>query len=216
MSCVILYEELKTATRNFHPRNKIGEGAFGAMYKVKNHTCHTIDSVCLPHKWDSFMQEFLWHKNGTHKQTFSTLDWFVTTAGSPAKWYRSVNKAAVTEIPTRQIWIFEGGASDCQCAPSQHCAPSCLFPDLVHPLLGVWVYGQQKPCPSLVWYRPFTQILEMSLWFVVNAANRNARHQGSDEVVNTCVSPEMTCPTGVSILQSQQRAWNWSGKADST
>jgi hypothetical protein len=56
----------------------------------------------------------------------------------------------------------------------------------------------------------------MSLWFVVNAANRNARHLVSHEVVNTCVSPEMTCPTGVSILQSQQRAWNWSGKADST
>ncbi len=199
------------------------------MYKVKNHTCHTHRfclsatqmglfhaRISVTQKSDSFMQEFLSHKNGTHKQTFSNLDWFVTTAGSPARWYRSVNKAAITEIPTRQTWICEGGASDCQCAPSQHSAPSCLFPDRFHPLLGVWVYGQQKPRPSLVWYHAFTQILEMSLWFVVNAANRNARHLGSDEVVNTCVSPEMTCPTGVPILQSRQRAWNWSGIADST
>ncbi|CAK9220875.1 unnamed protein product [Sphagnum jensenii] len=59
MSCVILYEELKTATRNFHPRNKIGEGAFGAMYKgvLQNGTEVSIKQLSLKSRQDK--HEFL-------------------------------------------------------------------------------------------------------------------------------------------------------------
>ena len=34
-SVIIDYEDVKAATRNFHRSNKIGEGAFGAVYKVR-------------------------------------------------------------------------------------------------------------------------------------------------------------------------------------
>lgn len=40
-SVIIDYEDVKVATRNFHRSNKIGEGAFGAVYKVR------IFSFCL-------------------------------------------------------------------------------------------------------------------------------------------------------------------------
>lgn len=33
-SCLFSYDELKASTRNFHRGNKIGEGTFGAVYKV--------------------------------------------------------------------------------------------------------------------------------------------------------------------------------------
>jgi serine/threonine protein kinase len=33
-SCLFSYDELKSSTRNFHRGNKIGEGAFGPVYKV--------------------------------------------------------------------------------------------------------------------------------------------------------------------------------------
>lgn len=33
-SVIIDYEDVKVASRNFHRSNKIGEGAFGAVYKV--------------------------------------------------------------------------------------------------------------------------------------------------------------------------------------
>jgi len=33
------YSELKSGTDNFHPRNKIGRGGFGTVYKVCVVTC---------------------------------------------------------------------------------------------------------------------------------------------------------------------------------
>jgi hypothetical protein len=38
-SSVLLYEDLKVATRNFHCKNKIGDGVFGAMYKARAVLC---------------------------------------------------------------------------------------------------------------------------------------------------------------------------------
>jgi hypothetical protein len=38
-SSVLLYEDLKVATRNFHRKNKIGDGVFGAMYKARAVLC---------------------------------------------------------------------------------------------------------------------------------------------------------------------------------
>lgn len=35
-SCFIMYEEIKYATRNFNRGNRIGEGAYGAVYKVNS------------------------------------------------------------------------------------------------------------------------------------------------------------------------------------
>lgn len=31
------YKELKTATEEFHPANKLGQGGFGPVYKVSNY-----------------------------------------------------------------------------------------------------------------------------------------------------------------------------------
>jgi len=41
------YNELKVATKDFHPSNKLGEGGFGVVYKVNSYFNFLIDSWCI-------------------------------------------------------------------------------------------------------------------------------------------------------------------------
>jgi len=48
---IFTYNELRTATRDFHPDMKLGQGSYGAVYKVELLTlfyelCHQSFEVC--------------------------------------------------------------------------------------------------------------------------------------------------------------------------
>ena len=43
------YAELKTATEEFNPANKIGKGGFGPVYKVSSYSTNNIMCVRLGH-----------------------------------------------------------------------------------------------------------------------------------------------------------------------
>jgi len=58
-SSVLLYEDLKVATRNFHRKNKIGDGVFGAMYKGVLHDGMEVAIKQLSSKVRQDNQEFV-------------------------------------------------------------------------------------------------------------------------------------------------------------